>query len=156
MRTIFSSYRDHKKWTKGTILPAEAEGRGWQWFPRFIFCDQDNWKKLSETWKFIYEAAWNRKNQCNRVLFCIFPITIREKFYFIVNKAYFGQLWDNSIQQFMYSTKAGIMQKKLFHKFYFPLVPGIGSKLPLKPKIGSWVRGFMLFMAPYIFVGDHS
>ena len=105
MRTIFSSYRDHKKWTKGTILPAEAEGRGWQWFPRFIFCDQDNWKKLSETWKFIYEAAWNRKNQCNRVLFCIFPITIREKFSaprtgkfnFIVNKAYFGQLWDNFI-----------------------------------------------------------
>ena len=70
-----------------------------------FFCDQDNWKKLSETWKFIYEAAWNRKNQCNRVLFCIFPITIREKFSaprtgkfnFIVNKAYFGQLWDNFI-----------------------------------------------------------
>ena len=113
LRTIFSSYRDHKKWTKGTILPAEAEGRGWQWFPRFIFCDQDNWKKLSETWKFFYEAAWNRKNQCNRVLFCIFPIKIREKFStprtgkfsvpragkfnFIVNKAYFGQLWDNFI-----------------------------------------------------------
>ena len=70
-----------------------------------FFCDQDNWKKLSETWKFFYEAAWNRKNQCNRVLFCIFPITIREKFSaprtgkfnFIVNKAYLGQLWDNFI-----------------------------------------------------------
>ena len=45
-----------------------------------FFCDQDNWKKLSETWKFIYEAAWNRKNQCNRVLFCIFPIIIEKNF----------------------------------------------------------------------------
>ena len=45
-----------------------------------FFCDQDNWKKLSETWKFIYEAAWNRKNQCNRVLFCIFPIKQEKNF----------------------------------------------------------------------------
>ena len=55
-----------------------------------FFCDQDNWKKLSETWKFIYEAAWNRKNQCNRVLFCIFPIIIEKNFSGLGEKNFSG------------------------------------------------------------------
>ena len=49
-----------------------------------FFCDQDNWKKLSETWKFIYEAVWNRKKTMQQSAFLQFSVNNDRKIFLLL------------------------------------------------------------------------
>ena len=61
---------------RGNIFPAEAAGRGWKWFPRFIFYDQDNWKKLFEYFEIYERGCMKQKKLMQQSAFSHFSFEV--------------------------------------------------------------------------------